>query len=153
MQAATFDDEAASKWVVDQVDRLRPQFENRPDARREAARLIGIAPGTVANIERKRLKDLARIRDIIQQHKIKWLRAEMNRLDNELRIALSGCTRASETDLRKAKSALEEAKSLLASQRPGDTDPSPEARYDDPSNAKPDRRAAAMGPVAPRHGD
>ncbi len=119
MDTATFDDESASKWVVEQVERMRrsgrSDCDNRPDARVAVARDIGISPGTVENIDRKRLRRSLQtiIRDKIQEHKIRFLEAEIRRNMNELeRARKTGSPR-----LQKHISALEvstsEAQSVL----------------------------------------
>ncbi len=87
MSLITFDDEAAFDWVVDQVEcQRRTKCDTRPAARAAAARDIGIAPGTVANIDRNRRKSLQSwVRDKIRTHKINWLRAEWQGLHMNFR--------------------------------------------------------------------
>jgi DNA gyrase/topoisomerase IV subunit A len=114
MTTAVFDDAAAREWVVDEIERARRSCESRPDARRAVAHSIGIAPGTVENIDRDRLKGLrAWVRDKIHAHKIRCLEAEAARMVHELARARSGFSRASEDEIRAVETALEEGRAIL----------------------------------------
>jgi hypothetical protein len=118
MSVATFDDDAAREWVVDQVKARRPAHKDKPSTRIALADEIGLAPGTIENIERERHKGLRGwMRDKIQAHKIQWLEAEIARLHDELEKTRRGGSRASPKQIHKARSLLDEMAALLERER------------------------------------
>lgn len=118
MSVATFDDDAAREWVVDQVKARRPAHKDKPSTRIALADEIGLAPGTIENIERERHKGLRGwMRDRIQAHKIKWLEAEFARIEQELALARRYGTRASPGEMRSAQASLEEIGAILERER------------------------------------
>lgn len=119
MSLVTFDDDAAFEWVVEQVEcQRRTSCETRPQARAAAAQAIGIAPGTVENIDRGRLKGLRSwVRDRIQDHKIKSLEAEFVRIERELAITRRCGSRASAEQIRKACAARDAIQAFLDEER------------------------------------
>lgn len=125
MTAISYTDEDARDWVVRSLRReaetvarqdLADSGLRRCDlARRKLARDIGIAPGTVETIARRRRKSLpGEIRDLIHRHMIRWLSAEHSRLAHELSLADRGFSRATARDLQEARAALEEAQKILS---------------------------------------
>ncbi len=118
MSAVFFTDEDAFRWVRERVRREKDVAPTREDAWKSVAESIGLASGTVENIDRQRRKSLtSAIRDKIHEHKVRWIRREHMRLSNELAIADRGGSVASEIDLRKARAALEEAREILEGAR------------------------------------
>jgi len=119
MSAVAFDDETAREWVVGEVKREKLRSgAKKPEARRAVAGSIGIAPGTVENIERNRLKGLrGRVRDKIQTHKIRWFEQQLRWAIHELAIACRGHSSASDADIRGLTRAIEQAQARLEALR------------------------------------
>lgn len=118
MSVVSFTDDDAFKWVRDRVQIEKLSADNREEAWASVAQSIGVAPGTVENIDRKRRKSLSSlIRDKIHEHKIKCIRAEYLRLGHELAIADRGGSTASEDDLDQARAALKAAEAILQGAR------------------------------------
>ncbi|MFC0282428.1 hypothetical protein ACFFJB_14810 [Camelimonas abortus] len=85
------------------------------DARRRVASRAGIAPGTLYNIARDRLKRLdARVRDALTAYAIKDMEREMRGLAHELEVARQVGGSARSVDLDQVEALLAEAKALLA---------------------------------------
>lgn len=83
-------------------------------ARKRVAAREGIAPSTVDNILRRRVKAVAGwVRDRLRAALIRELQAELMRLEHELSIARLAAESTSDRDVAAAEAALAQAKRLL----------------------------------------
>lgn len=113
--AVLFDDAAARRWVIDQIgyERYRSHVAT-PLARRALARRLGVAPGTVENIERGRFKGMrANLRDAIHKHKIEFFEKQIEAARHELEIARSGSCPSAPASVRALEAAIEAAVARL----------------------------------------
>lgn len=69
------------------VDRESRRTNDRARARRNVARALGVAPGTIENLQRNRLKRISGwLRDALRARVIRELEAEIVRLQHELAV-------------------------------------------------------------------
>jgi hypothetical protein len=69
------------------VDRETIRTGNKPIARKNVARAIGVSPGTIENLTRARLKRISGwLRDALRARVIRELEAEIVRLQHELAV-------------------------------------------------------------------
>lgn len=69
------------------VDQEHRRGNDRICARRNVARAVGASPGTIENLQRDRLKQIAGwLRDALRARVIRELEAEIKRLEHELAI-------------------------------------------------------------------
>ncbi len=79
------------------------------------ARREGVAPGTIENILRGRVKAVAGwVRDRLRAAVIRELQAEIGRLEHELAVARLGAARPSDDEVFAAEAALAQARKLLS---------------------------------------
>lgn len=82
--------------------------------RTRAARMIGVAPGTLENISKRRRKNLpARVYEQIRGGLIRGLESEIRKLESELAIARQSGLGENDDDFLAAAASLENAKSLI----------------------------------------
>lgn len=69
------------------IDRESRRTNDRVLARRNVARALGVAPGTIENLQRNRLKRISGwLRDALRARVIRELEAEIVRLQHELAV-------------------------------------------------------------------
>ena len=120
LEHAAVDENDARSWVLEAVqrERVRSGYTLRI-ARASLAAKLGVAPGTIENIWRDRLKKLgADLRDKITHHRIKSLEADLADLANELAFARARGTLATSAQIDDAYAALETTRALIESLRP-----------------------------------
>lgn len=84
------------------------------DARERVASRLGVAPGTLENLLRGRLKAVASyVRDRLRSAVIRQLEAEIQRLEHELAVARLGALGPTDDDVAQAEAALEKARAFL----------------------------------------
>ena len=84
----------------------------RPEARKIIAREAGITPGALEGLSRGRLKFVDRIAGPLNALLVRKIEQRIISLEHELAVA-KALGRAPEIDLRRAESALEEARQAL----------------------------------------
>lgn len=89
MSAAAIEEQARS-WVVQLQEREKKRTgAKKPDVRRAVADDVGVVPGTLENIERRRRKGISTI--VFERIRAAFLREaenEIRRLENERHLAL-----------------------------------------------------------------
>lgn len=107
---------AARDWVIAIEDHhARVIGQPLPIARQHLARKVGIAPGTLENIRRGRLKGLRhQVAERLQAFMIHHLKTEINKLTHELEIVLQSRKNNFGDEIIAAQAALDEARRLLA---------------------------------------
>lgn len=114
METAAVSEEDARLWVLDAVRRERVRAgHNLEISRASLAAKLGVAPGTIENIWRGRLKKLGDLRGKITHHRIKSLEADLADLANELAIARARGTLATPAQIDDAYAALETTRALI----------------------------------------
>lgn len=87
-------------------------------AKRRVAVREGIAPSTVDNILRRRVKAVAGwVRDRLRAALIRELQSEIMRLEHELAVARLGALHPADPEIAEAEAALAKAKALLGGGR------------------------------------
>jgi hypothetical protein len=83
-------EEKARSWVVHLQERERKRSgANKPEVRRAVAEDIGVVPGTLENIERRRRKGVSTtVFEKIRSAFLRETASEIRRLENERHIAL-----------------------------------------------------------------
>jgi len=106
---------AAREWVISIEDHHAKAIgQTLPVARKHLARKVGIAPGTLENIRRGRLKEIRRqVADRLQSFMIRHLETEINKLANELEILIQSRKNNCATEIVAAQAAIAEARRLL----------------------------------------
>lgn len=110
----TLDDQAAD-WteLIERLERSRSGC-TRAQARVSAARLVGVSPGTLENIERGRGKGVRHwVTEKIRAAVIRALEQEISRLEHELELARAGGARVDCDAVQRAFAALDQARRLI----------------------------------------
>lgn len=108
-------DADAKRWAQSMQDQERVRSgASIPQARRIIARRIGIAPGTLENLDRGRGKGLRGwIRDQIRAAFCREIEAEIARLSHVLAVARLSDSGASPAAIREAETSIANARSLI----------------------------------------
>lgn len=87
---------------------------SREDVRPFVASSLGLLPGTLENIVRRRLKEPGqRVIDAVRNAFIRELEAEIRRCEHEIQIARATGVRADEAEILEAQTHIEAAKRLI----------------------------------------
>lgn len=92
-------------YMVDRIAARRRGHDLR-ETWRNAAAFIGIAPGTVENIQRERLKFTDRVRAKIEAAFVRVLEAEIQDALAELDMVLQGDSSMDSSEIQQARAAL-----------------------------------------------
>ncbi len=104
------------------VETLYERFEDREATRRGLslldvrpiiARVLGVSPGTLTNLKRKRLKRSEYLKDAITSAFIRSLEAEVARITHEIELLRQGGSRADSDEIMEAERLLARAKELI----------------------------------------
>lgn len=114
MSAATFED-LARQWVRGlEEDEARASGEPLLVARQSLARKIGVAPGTLENIRRGRLKHIGKtIADQIQAYMVRHLQREIQRRTNDLQMVLECGKGIGDPEVDRLREAIARAQRVL----------------------------------------
>lgn len=108
-------DERAIRWagMLESIERSRTG-RNKEEVRENVAAKLGVSPGTLENLERRRTKGVKGwIIDRIQGAVIRELEREISRLQHELEIARQCGTRPDADEVIAALAAISEARALI----------------------------------------
>lgn len=115
MTSITFD-VVARKWVdeLEEVEAKRTGLD-RDRVRKLLAQNIGISPGTLENIKRRRLKDFRRggIGELIRNYMIQHLQLEIQRKTNDLQMVLECGKGPSDDQINRLRDAIARAQKLV----------------------------------------
>ena len=115
MTSMTFDD-VARQWVseLEEAEAKRTGLD-RADVRKSLAGKIGIAPGTIENIKRRRIKDFRRggIGELIRSYMICHLQHEIQRKTNDLRMVLECGKNPGAAEVARLRDAIARAQKLV----------------------------------------
>jgi hypothetical protein len=104
------------------VEKLYERFEDREanrrglsllDVRPIIARVIGVSPGTLTNLKRKRLKRSEHLKDAITSAFIRSLEAEIAHISHEIELLRQGGARPDSDEVLEAETLLRKAKELI----------------------------------------
>jgi transcriptional regulator with XRE-family HTH domain len=108
-------DERTAHWtdMLEMIERRRSGM-TKVAAREAIARRIGVAPGTLENLERGRSKGIrAWIAERVRVAVIRELEREISRLQHDLEIARQSGARLDSPQVQQAFSALDAARTLI----------------------------------------
>jgi hypothetical protein len=115
MTSMTFDD-VARKWVaeLEKAEASRTGLK-RDKVRKSLAGKIGIAPGTIENIRRRRIKDFRRggIGELIRSYMVHHLQLEIQRKTNDLQMVLECGKNPSADEVARLRGAIAKAQTLV----------------------------------------
>ena len=87
---------------------------SREDARPFLASRLGLLPGTIENIVRKRVKEpRGRVIDAIRAAFIRELESEIRRCEHEIHLAMQGGSHPAADEISQAQTLLAQAKGLI----------------------------------------
>ena len=113
--SATATDEHTATWaeMLEEWERKR-SGQNKIVVRENVARHVGVLPGTLQSLSRRRLKGVkAWVSERIRAAVIRELEREILRLQHELEIARQGGARMDSNEVQQAFSALHSARTLI----------------------------------------
>ncbi len=115
LMTAAFDLSEASRFALSLEKRERERIGDTREARRAVASRVGVAPGTIENLRRGRLKSIEGwVRDRLRAAFIRELEAEIARLEHELALLRQCGGHPAADQVGEIEAHLEAARALMA---------------------------------------